>query len=56
MDVFVPVFPNSESEISEMSHKDWSELCCGIFIMEVPDEGVVLVMCSEPCHGDPTME
>ena len=55
MDVFVPVFPNSESEISEMSHKDWSELCCGIFIMEVP-EGVVLVVCSEPRRGDSTTE
>ena len=55
MDFFVPVLPNSEAEILEMSHKGWSEVCRGIFIMEVP-EGVVLVVCSEPRRGDSTAE
>jgi hypothetical protein len=32
----IPVFPNSEAEISEVSDEDWSEVCSGIFIMEVP--------------------
>ena len=56
MDFVVPVFPNSESEIPEVPNEGWSEVCRGIFIMEVP-EGVVLVVCLEPlCRGDSTAE
>ena len=55
MDFIVPVFPNSEAEIPEVSNEGWSEVCRGIFIMEVL-EGVVLVVCSESCRGDSTAE
>jgi hypothetical protein len=51
----VPVFLNREAEIPEVSHKGWSEMCRGVFIMEV-SEGVVLVVCSEPRRGDSTAE
>ena len=53
MDFVVPVFSNSEAEISEVSNEGWSEVCHGIVSMEVP-EGVVLVVYLEPCHGDST--
>ena len=55
MDFVIPVFPNREAEIPEVSHKGWSEVCIGIFIMEV-SEGVVLVLCLEPRRGDSTAE
>ena len=56
MDFVIPVFPNREAEIPEVSHKGWSEVCRGVFIMEV-SEGVVLVVCSEPrCAGDSAAE
>ena len=34
----VPVFPNSEAEISEVSDEGWSQVCNGIFVMEVRKE------------------
>ena len=41
MDFVIPVFPNREAEIPEVSHKGWSEVCRGVFVIEV-SEGVVL--------------
>ena len=41
--VYVIIFmlPNREAEIPEVSHKGWSEVCRGVFVIEV-SEGVVL--------------
>jgi hypothetical protein len=53
--VVIPVLPNRKAEIPEVSHKGGSEVCRGVFIVEV-SEGVVLIVCFEPCRGDSTAE
>ena len=36
VNIVIPVFPNSEAEVPEVSDEGWSEVCSGIFIMKVP--------------------
>ena len=55
VDGVIPVLPNREAEVPEVTHKGWSKVCRGIFVMKV-FEGVVLVVCSEPRCGDSTAE
>jgi hypothetical protein len=55
VDVVIPVLPNREAEVPKVSHKGWSKVCRGIFVMKV-SERVVLVVCSEPRCGDSTAE
>ena len=53
--VIVSVLPNRDTEIPEVSHKGWSDVCCDVFVVEV-SEGVILVVCLKPRRGGATAE